>query len=362
MYLHIPFCQSKCGYCDFYSITDTSFVSPFLKALKTEIKFTAEGMSPLTKFDSIYIGGGTPSLLAEKDVEQILDILARYYDIEDDCEITIEVNPGTIDRQKLLFLRKLGINRISIGVQSFFEHELKMLERIHSAEQARKASIESRENGFENISIDLIFAIPGQNLKNWQFSLQTAMDFQPEHLSVYNLTYESGTAFFERLQAGAIHPLSDREESRLFAYAKSFLNQNGYHHYEISNYSLSHNTVSRHNYKYWMHVNYLGFGPAAHSFWNNKRWANVNVVSSYIRDLSRNILPVVSSENLAADTLKFEYIFLSLRTSRGLCMEEYEKKFDVRFDNEYSLLTADLINKDLARVTDGYFQLTNKGM
>ena len=362
LYVHIPFCQSKCGYCDFYSVSGTALVSPFIKALKTEIAATAQRLASKLSFDSIYLGGGTPSLLSAADIDGLLESLHHYYSIDEDCETTIEVNPGTIDSVKLTAFRKSGINRISIGVQSFIDRELQRLERIHTAAEARRAISESRQCGFDNLSIDLIFAIPGQKISDWQFSLETAVDCQPQHLSVYNLTYEPGTSFSERRRQGTLRALSDSAESRQFKHARSFLEKTGYQAYEISNYARSEALVSRHNYKYWRHVPYLGFGPAAHSFWENKRWANVRTVSGYIGRLQKGNLPHTALENLNVDTLKFEHILLSLRTSRGLHLETYEKKFDVRFINEYSSLTENMIKQKFALISDGFFRLTEKGL
>jgi len=361
LYIHVPFCQSKCGYCDFYSVTDTALVSPFIKALKTEIAIRAQRLASKLSFDSIYFGGGTPSLLSAADIGRLLESLHHYFNIDEDCETTIEVNPGTIDSSKLAAFRKSGINRISIGVQSFIDQELQRLERIHTAAEARRAIVESRHSGFENLSLDLIFAIPGQKTADWQFTLETAVACQPQHLSVYNLTYEQGTPFSERRRQGTLRALSDSAESRQFRYAKSFLEKTGYQAYEISNYARSEALVSRHNYKYWRHVPYLGFGPAAHSFWENKRWANVRTVSGYISRLKKGYLPHTALENLNADTLKFEHILLSLRTSRGLHLETYEKTFNVRFINEYSSLTENMKKQKFAVISDGFFRLTEKG-
>jgi oxygen-independent coproporphyrinogen-3 oxidase len=362
LYIHIPFCQSKCGYCDFYSIVDKSLVSPLVQALLTEIRRRAEETDPAGNFDTLYIGGGTPSLLSEKQLDRLINTLTKHFRIDKNCEITIEVNPGTIGSSKLNYLKTLGINRISIGIQSFIDSELNLLERIHTSTQAKNAIRASRENGFDNISLDLIFALPGQDLKDWQFSLQAAVDFRPEHLSVYNLTYEQGTPFYQRLQKGEIRALDDTEESRLFRYADSFLGGQGYHHYEISNYCLSVSSLSRHNYKYWTHVNYLGFGPGAHSFWAGTRRANIASVSRYIEDLGKGLLPCAFREDLSREQFKFEHIFLALRTYRGLDLAAYETAFARSFSAEFAGIIQKLTNKNLGVIAGGFFRLTNKGI
>ncbi|TFH02936.1 MAG: radical SAM family heme chaperone HemW, partial [Calditrichales bacterium] len=299
LYIHIPFCQKKCGYCDFYSVEGSDHrVAPFVSALAKEIVLKSKHLQTDAVFDTIYLGGGTPSLLQIADLEEILNTLSQHFNVSENCETTIEVNPGTIEPSEFARLRKIGFNRLSIGVQSFIDRELQRLGRIHNVAQAENAIINGRQGGFSNVSIDLIFALPEQTFADWQISVQKAIDFQPEHLSVYNLIYEPDTPFYSLREEGKIAPLDEQDEVDFFSFTHSELSKAGYLHYEVSNYARSAELVSRHNYKYWDHTCYLGFGPSAHSFWQNERWGNDRSLTTYIERISRDALPIASSETL----------------------------------------------------------------
>ncbi len=362
LYVHIPFCQSKCGYCDFYSIVDDSLINPFLNGLLKEIKLTSSRLGTREKFDTIYFGGGTPSLLSIKTVSKILTALSTSFHLDNNCEITLEANPGTINLNKLKELYGLGINRMSIGVQSFIDEELRSLHRIHSARQAVDAIEATRSAGVNNINIDLIFAIPNQSSKNWYYSLNRALTFHPEHISVYNLTYEPETLFYKKLKNDRIIPVNEDEEIEYFNTAHTYLNKSGYWHYEVSNYAKSESFVSRHNYKYWNHTPYLGFGPSAHSFWENRRWANVRSMPEYIGCLNKQDLPRFGEEQLKVEQLIFENIFLALRTYQGLRLADFERRFGFDFIHHYLTQIQKLIDNKLAIIQNDYFRLTEKGM
>jgi oxygen-independent coproporphyrinogen-3 oxidase len=362
IYLHIPFCQSKCGYCDFYSIVDDSLINPFLNGLLEEIDRTSSSLGTRKTFDTIYFGGGTPSLLSIKAVSKILNALSTCFHLDENCEITLEANPGTIYLSKLKELSAIGINRLSIGVQSFIDEELRSLQRIHSAKQAVDAIETTRNAGINNINVDLIFTIPNQSLKKWYYSLNQALIFHPEHISVYNLTYEPETIFYKKFKNGQINPANQDEEIEYFNTTHMHLKKSGYLHYEVSNYAKSESFVSRHNYKYWDHTPYLGFGPSAHSFWENKRWANVRSLTEYMVCLRNHNLPQVDEELLDVDQLIFENIFLALRTYRGLRLAEFETRFGFNFINHYLSPIQKLIDKKLAIIQNDHFKLTEKGM
>jgi oxygen-independent coproporphyrinogen-3 oxidase len=362
IYLHIPFCQSKCGYCDFYSIVDDSLINPFLNGLLEEIDRTSSRLGTRKTFDTIYFGGGTPSLLSIKAVSKILNALSTCFHLDENCEITLEANPGTIYLSKLKELSAIGINRLSIGVQSFIDEELRSLQRIHSAKQAVDAIETTRNAGINNINVDLIFTIPNQSLKKWYYSLNQALIFHPEHISVYNLTYEPETIFYKKFKNGQINPANQDEEIEYFNTTHMHLKKSGYLHYEVSNYAKSESFVSRHNYKYWDHTPYLGFGPSAHSFWENKRWANVRSLTEYMVCLRNHNLPQVDEELLDVDQLIFENIFLALRTYRGLRLAEFETRFGFNFINHYLSPIQKLIDKKLAIIQNDHFKLTEKGM
>jgi oxygen-independent coproporphyrinogen-3 oxidase len=362
LYLHIPFCQSKCGYCDFYSIEDTSVIKPFIKTLLEEIDLTVNQIDNNALFDTIYLGGGTPSLLNIEDLELILNTLASRFKLDKSCEITIEINPGTVKLSQLKKMIAMGINRISIGVQSFLDHELIIAERIHTTEESVLSIENCREVGFNNINIDLIFALPNQSIENWNYSLERVISFNPEHISIYNLSYEEGTPFYEKIALGKLIQQSEEKQAKFFTTGHRFLVNKGYTHYEVSNYAKSENYISKHNYKYWNHTPYLGFGPSAHSFWRQSRWSNVRSISKYLTCLAKKELPRDFVEELTYEDIMFEHIFLALRTYRGILLDEFRNKFAVPFEEIYSADIQFLQQEKLAKMDNGYFKLTEKGL
>ncbi len=362
IYLHIPFCERKCAYCDFYSVTNLTEQTAFVQALCQEIEHTAQQLQPQEVFDTIYFGGGTPSLLSVKHIEQILNTLHRNFQLEEDCEITLEMNPGATEQSKLPLFRELGINRLSIGVQSFNDTELNTLGRIHNALLAKQAIDAARKAGFSNISLDLIYALPNQSLKTWEHTLTQAVQFEPQHLSTYNLIFEPGTPFYEKREKGQLAALSSTQELRFFNFTHQFLEAEGYQHYEVSNFARSAQHYSRHNFKYWLHVPYLGFGPSAHSYWNGKRWANLRSLSAYLKQLAQNKTVRAFEEVISPKTEEFEHIFLRLRTYRGLELNYFEKRFQRSFYDSYRSIIEKLIEQQFAVLQNGTFRLTQQGM
>jgi len=362
IYLHIPFCEHKCGYCDFYSITNRQQQPEFVRALLIETEKTLQVFSIDQTFDTIYFGGGTPSLLEIEQLETILEFLRQHFNLAQDCEITLEMNPGTTEREKLPLFKELGINRLSIGIQSFNDQELRFLERIHSTRQAIEAFEAARKAGFDNIGLDLIYALPNQTLTTWKHSLQKAVALNPEHISAYNLSYEPNTPFFRRLQKRQIMPAAEENELEFFNFTHQFLTENGYLHYEVSNFTRDEAFVSRHNYKYWLHVPYLGFGPSAHSYWNGQRWGNKPSLSHYLQQLNNGQLPQDFSETLDKQTKEFEHIFLRLRTYEGLDLAAFENTFGRSFLQSYRKIVNELIDSGLAQLTGKRFCLTQQGM
>ena len=362
LYIHIPFCEKKCGYCDFYSVTDFSSRSAFLKALQSEFTLIQKKLNPQMAFDTVYFGGGTPSLLTAAEIETILLQLSENFSLSDDVEITLEANPGTIDANTFKAFRKAGINRLSIGIQSFNEDELRFLGRIHDAAQAEQTIRSAQKAGFENFSLDLIFAQPGQSLESWQHSLKKALSFEPAHISAYNLVFEEGTPFFTLLQNKAISAQPEESEIRFWEETLRILTKENFPPYEVSSFAREPQFYSRHNVKYWTHTPYLGFGPSAHSFWNNQRWSRPRSVHRYISELNQNRLPQAHSEMLSSKTLEFEHIFLSLRMYRGLNLNEFERIFKTSFTQKYAAESSLLLSRDWAVEENGFFKLTQKGM
>jgi oxygen-independent coproporphyrinogen III oxidase len=362
IYIHIPFCESKCGYCDFYSITDSKYQKDFLLCLEKEINIYANQYNNKNNFDTIYIGGGTPSVLPSEQISHIINLLKKNFKITNDVEITVEINPGTVNKSKLQEIKNAGVNRLSIGVQSFNAVELKFLERIHDVNESLESVKLAKEVGFNNLSIDLIYALPGQTIKNWKSSLDKAIKLNPEHISAYNLTIEKNTPFGDLKNQGILKPLSELKENEFFDYTDSILSKAGYNHYEISNFAKKEKYISKHNYKYWQHNYYLGFGPSAHSFWENQRWGNVRSIEKYILLLIKNEKPLDFCESLSVKNLEFEHIFLSLRTYIGVDLKAFENKFQLNFKAKYKSTISPLLKAQYAEFSDTSFRLTRKGM
>ncbi len=362
IYLHIPFCERKCGYCDFYSVTALQDKGLFIQALLQEIEQVGATVSTTAVFDTIYFGGGTPSLLTPEELASILQTLRKQFTISSDCEITLEANPGTVVESYLAAYRALGVNRLSIGMQSFNEGELRLLERIHSADEALRTFALARKTGFTNISIDLIYALPGQTKKQWKATLEQAVQLQAEHISAYNLIFEEGTPFYVRKQRGLLQAKSEEEELDFFFSTNSYLEKHGYPAYEVSNFARAPQFYSRHNYKYWQHVPYLGFGPSAHSFWQGERRANVRSLSTYLARLKSGASAVAFREIIDKATEEFEHIFLRLRTYEGLDTLYFKQHFGRSFYDSYRSTIDLLLSKEFAYWELPYFRLTKKGM
>jgi putative oxygen-independent coproporphyrinogen III oxidase len=315
LYVHVPFCRSKCPYCDFYSHTDRSLITSWLKALEREIRFY---QIQFPSFDTLYLGGGSPSILSEKQFGLLLGMIFNRFHFESDSEITIEANPNDLNPAKLKSLRELGVNRLSLGVQSFDDQELSFLRRRHTVKDAEQAMEGIREAGFTNVGIDLIYGLPGQTREQWLASLTHALSFNPEHLSCYQLTLAKGTLFWGLKEKGQFKPIGEEEEEAFFLATSEFLQSQGYIHYEISNYARKENYFSRHNQKYWQRQPYLGLGPSAHSFQRNRRWWNIRSINRYCQSLEEGRLPVEAQEELNEEQVRLETISLGLRTRAGL--------------------------------------------
>ena len=315
LYIHVPFCRTKCPYCDFYSITSLSLVPDWREALLREILAYKDRC---TFFDSLYLGGGTPSLLSGRDLKTLFESLFRHFSFSPDTEITIEANPDDITREKLEMFKELGVTRISLGVQSFDSRELHTLGRRHTARQAEEAIKGIRDCGFANLGVDLMYGLPDQRASGWVRTMTRALDSRPEHLSCYQLTLHEETPFGKMLTQGRIRPLAEEEARTLFMLTAKFLEQRGYIHYEVSNFARQEAHMARHNRKYWQRASYLGLGPAAHSLWEGVRWWNVNSVTRYCEMLGRGTLPVAGSEKLSEDQQQLESLYLGFRTREGI--------------------------------------------
>jgi oxygen-independent coproporphyrinogen-3 oxidase len=336
----------------------------FLDALVLEIaRYAAYGEG--RRFDTVFFGGGTPSLLQGKQLGKVLSHLRSHFDVLPDAEVTLETNPGTVDAGMLRAFRDLGVNRLSIGIQSFHEDELRFLSRIHDSGDAVRCYDDARAAGFDNISLDLIYSLPGQTQDRWEANLRRAVGLGPDHLSAYSLIVEEHTPLSRMVQAKLVSPNPSEAEAAMYEFTMEFLEASGYEHYEVSNYARP-GRRSRHNSAYWSHEDYLGFGPSAHSFWKpagapaGRRWWNIANVRTYCERLVAGKLPVASEESVGGKELINERIFLGLR-SDGLNLPKAERDFRFEFHARQRELIGALVRDNLAVLQDGLLRLTPRG-
>lgn len=331
----------------------------FVDALLLEMRMT--GKLPLA-FDTVYLGGGTPSVLAAEAVAQILHTAHSTYHILSDPETTLEINPGTVTLAQLREYRRSGINRLNIGVQSFREQNLEFLGRLHTAQEARQAIEWAHGAGFENIGLDLIYGLPDQTSNSWRRDLETAIAYAPEHLACYTLTFEPGTPLEKQLREGHIAALDEARVGELMIFTANFLADQGYIRYEVSNYCRAHNFRSHHNSKYWSFAPYLGLGPSAHSFIDPERFWNIADATAYVRKLENNHLPVDGREILDRQQMMLETLFLGLRTTDGIDIEKFEEKFGVRFSRQFGEVAAEFEDNGWLKLSDTRCALTPQGI
>jgi oxygen-independent coproporphyrinogen-3 oxidase len=369
LYIHIPFCIKKCPYCDFYSITDGSLHPAFMDALITEMRMIRD---PNLTFDTLYMGGGTPSVLDAKTIKKIIETARQSYEILPHAEITLEVNPGTVRLKQFEGYGCSGVNRLNIGVQSFDPVNLQFLGRIHSGRDAQNAVTWAQKAGFENMGLDLIYGIPNQTKKSWLRDLKLAVEFEPQHLSCYILSFEPGTPLYRDRQKGRLKPLAESQVCELFETTLEFLSDHGYVQYEISNFACAKTgssslkgaelNRSRHNMKYWRFVPYIGLGPSAHSFLEPKRYWNCADVKKYIQDLEAEKLPRAGEERLSMEQLMIEAIYLGLRQTKGILIDVFDKKFGVTFKTLFKDTIDVLESKGLIEISQNRCALTSGGM
>jgi oxygen-independent coproporphyrinogen-3 oxidase len=365
IYIHIPFCVRKCGYCDFYSVSDLTLKPMFLKALCADIAASEPG--PLV-FDTIYIGGGTPSLLDPAEVERIIDLIGSKFRWVGPVEVTLEANPGTVSSEKLRGFRTAGVNRINFGVQSFQEENLRRLGRLHSVEAAHAAVAAARKAGFDAVGLDLIYGLPRQTRATWTLDLESALAHDPEHIAGYMLTVESGTPLAEEQRLGRFRAAADGDVADLFRATSDLLADRGFWHYEISNFARCETDegrptrISRHNTKYWTYAPYLGFGPAAHSFRPPRRWWNHRDVRRYIDTVRSGQGPRSGEETLTVEQQMLEVIMLGLRTAVGIDLEGFRARFGRDFGSLYGPAAEALAARGLLIFEQGRCAPTRRGM
>ena len=359
IYIHIPFCKQRCSYCAFYSTTLYNIRERYVDALCKEIAMRKEyaGGAPI---ETIYLGGGTPSTLSMEQLKRICDTVYAAYQVSPAPEVTIECNPDDLTPDFLAQLKQLPFNRISMGVQSFNDTQLKRLGRRHDAAKARQAVANARTAGYSNISIDLIFALPGSTIDEWEHDLESAIALRPDHLSAYNLTYEEGTPMHRALERGDFTELSEEDNITQFQMLISRLKEAGYRHYEISNFALP-GRESRHNSSYWNDTPYIGCGAAAHSYNGTSRGWNIADIQEYIKGIE-NGNPVFEIEELTEEERYNDTILTRLRTAEGIPLEWMKKKFGKRL-NDYMQSAAE---KEIAfgnlKAENGHLSLSEKGI
>jgi oxygen-independent coproporphyrinogen-3 oxidase len=362
LYIHVPFCLSKCGYCSFYSVASPDLIPEFIKAVSREMAFYKSTQIPFKGFDTIYIGGGTPSLLSIQQIDDILKSANDDFNIDRQTEITMEVNPGDVSLKYFQSLRKLGINRLNIGVQSFDDRLLHFLGRRHSAKEAPAAIDDARNAGFQNIGLDLIYGVYGQDMKTWKETLNNALSFAPEHLSCYQLSLDEKTPLYKQYSKENLQLPAENEALDFFMNTSKILTDAGYIHYEVSNFARSEALRSRHNMKYWRHIPYLGLGPAAHSFCDRRRWWNTADIHAYIRSIFEGKTPVLQSEELSMEQLALEALFLGLRTKDGIDLDEYQARYGVDLLAQKKQILQKLEEDKLVEIKDSRLRPRLSGM
>lgn len=359
IYIHIPFCARKCAYCDFYSVTNTEAMRDYTLALASHIR-SKKQLAKNRVVDTIYIGGGTPSLLPPAYIEKILETVYDVFNVADDTEISMEANPGTLDGVKLAAYRAMGINRLSLGLQSADNAELEKLSRIHTREEFENSFMLARMEGFDNINIDLIYALPNQTKESLAKTLDYVISMSPEHISFYGLKIEKQTPFGKDPEIKKALPDDDTQYEMYMESCKK-LDDHGYIQYEISNFSKK-DYACHHNIKYWTCSDYIGFGPAAYSFLGNTIYSYVRDLERYISCIDDELAILESSEHLESNQIATQYVMLGFRLRAGINTTEYARRFGENFDEKYGVkLERFLKDKFVIRTNNGY-RLSRRGM
>ena len=362
LYIHIPYCIHKCGYCDFNSHPiKKDEMDHYIDALVVEMKHYAKIYTNTNIIKTIFLGGGTPTTLNPFQLERILKECVNEFTIASNAEITIEANPATVGIELMKSIRTMGYNRISIGVQSFDKAELKLLDRAHGPKEIHSTVDCARKAGFDNLSLDLMFAVPNQSLSSWENNLTKALEKNPEHLSTYNLTIEQGTAFSKLQSNGKLIMPDDGHQLELYKKTIERLTKKGFHHYEISNFARQ-GKECKHNITYWENTNTLGLGAGASSYMNGTRFKNINLPAHYIRQVKEKKIAVEHSETLEPRQAMGETIMLGLRLLQGISIHQFEKRFQISFINLFRNIISALKEKELVIIEKDYLRLSQKGL
>ena len=361
IYIHIPFCRSKCAYCDFYSLPcaqmDEDLKQRYLKALCAHIRESG-ALAPKYKVDTIYFGGGTPSFFGSAGLSTILAAIRRAFDVDATAEITFEANPDSVNEKLLQRLRNEGFNRVSLGIQCDDDRILQTIGRPHTYDQARMAMAKIRRAGFTNVSVDLIYGLPGQTLASWKETVSNVLELHPEHISCYGLKLEEGTPLYENQHR--YHMPDDDRQADMYLAAVDLLTSRGFRQYEISNFARK-GLYSRHNMKYWMGNEYLGFGPSASSDFAGRRFTIVRDLEEYIHGIRTGGEVIEESEEIPLWDRAGEYIMLRLRTLNGISGEDYQRRFRLPFAPLEEALEKQQAFGTAVKSPDGRWRLTPKG-
>ena len=359
IYIHIPFCKRRCIYCDFFSTTQSEKKSEYVHALVRELEIRKDYLDN-EEIETIYLGGGTPSQLSQEELEEIFAYIYKVYKVTPDAEITLEANPDDLTPEYVAMLRTLPFNRISMGIQTFQEETLKLLHRRHTAQQAIEAFKRCREAGFQNISIDLMYGLPGETLETWEQDLQQAIDLHPEHISAYHLIYEEGTTLWNLREQNKVEEAEEELSLTLYKTLIERLTKAGYQHYEISNFCLP-GLHSRHNSSYWTGKKYLGCGPSAHSFDGTSRQWNVSSLEKYLEGIRTDQLDF-EIENLDLYTRYNDFVITSIRTCWGMPLSQLRTSYGENLYNYCLRMAKPHIQQGVLEIKEDTLKLTSEGI
>lgn len=359
LYIHVPFCATKCYYCAFNTYAfHKEQAHHYLEALRTEMELYRPDSDRLK---TVFIGGGTPSILSAESLEKLFGHLHTVFEVDGAAEISVECNPGTVDRQKLQVMRSGGVNRLSFGVQAMDDATLLEIGRIHTVDEAVQSYDLARGVGFDNINLDMIFALPNQTVEEWKACLQEVISLQPEHISAYSLMLEEGTVFYESWRTGKLQRLSDEVEAEMYRATIDTLTDHGYQHYEISSFAKP-RCAAKHNLVYWDNQSYIGLGPGACGYIDGMRYSNIRGVQDYIEPLKQGGKPVADSEKLTGRDEKAETIILGLRKREGIRELDYQRRFGESIEDEFGDVLDKWIGMNLLEWKGENLRLTRQGL
>ncbi|TVR36886.1 MAG: radical SAM family heme chaperone HemW [Cryomorphaceae bacterium] len=359
VYFHIPYCKKACHYCDFHFSTNTRTRSAMVDAMVRELQLRHHSLKERS-IETIYFGGGTPSLLSQAEIQNLIQAVAQHFVISDDAEITLEANPDDLQPETLSALRSAGINRLSIGIQSFFNEHLRWMNRAHSAEQAKRCIPLAHEAGFQNITADLIYGFPGLSDEQWDENISTLIALGAPHISCYSLTVEPGTALHHFVESGKQPAPDDDAQVRHFLHLVQRLTGAGYEHYEVSNFAIP-GYRSRHNSAYWSAAPFLGIGPSAHSFTGTERCWNIANNHQYLKSIEQGQLPL-TCEPVTQQTACNEYLLTGLRTAAGIDLNHVKTHWSYPVEERFASYIQGLVNNGRATCSQGKLKLTTEGM